>query len=275
MTVPLFIDPPDHHELQARLVDHLAGAESKYRIVVSEVALAGEFSSRGRLDVVAVRIGTRYESYDIAGFEVKARRYDLRQDIRSDKWRKYLPQINRLAFAVAEELADDESLDELPQYVGIVIAQNRGRRWVWRRPAQKHGGDDIGVHTLLRIAQAQTRDRPGRFDELDRLGRLRRYAEMRSLSSIVSGRVRQEINDLAMREGQLENRTQRLERDTAIAETHREASAELAGLFADLSKHLHRLMGAIPRGDSWGTNTEQIQAVRAELAALTRQDRST
>lgn len=95
------------------LVKWLGDRNSKSH-AAAEMALGGSWNSRGRLDAVTLTIGESGEVV-VEGVEAKKTRADLRRDLRSDKWRQYLPFLDRFYFALYEGV----SAKDIPPEVGI------------------------------------------------------------------------------------------------------------------------------------------------------------
>ncbi len=108
-----------HDALAADLMDarHQAG-----EIAMERVSLVGQ------LDVVSVRLS--WSRPLPTGYEIKVSRTDFLSDIRSEKWRKYLPSVERLYFCVPAGLV---AKGEVPAECGLMY---RGpERWYSRRRA--------------------------------------------------------------------------------------------------------------------------------------------
>jgi hypothetical protein len=113
-----------HDELAADLMDwrHLAGEIAIEKLVV----YAPTVREGGQLDVAAMRMS--WTRPQLTGFELKISRADFLRDLRAGKWRRYLPCVERLFFAVPRGLVDRR---EVPPECGLAV---RGpRSWsVWR-----------------------------------------------------------------------------------------------------------------------------------------------
>ena len=106
-----------HDALAADLMDarHLAG-----EIAIERLALRG-----GIVDVAAMRLSWTHPR--LTGYEVKVTRSDLLVDLRSEKWRNYLPCVQRLYFAISPDVTF--TAEEIPPECGIMV---RSRRHSWR-----------------------------------------------------------------------------------------------------------------------------------------------
>lgn len=121
--------------------------------VVTEVALGGSFSSEGRLDAAELITAKRYTVLYARGFEIKASRSDLLQDLRKNKWRKYLPYTEQFYFVLREGIA---KASEIPAECGVIIYTPSvlGRTGTFRytRGAKRTEAKGFGAGTVARIA---------------------------------------------------------------------------------------------------------------------------
>ena len=95
-----------------------------------------------RADVLNVRPSFTRFCIDI--FEVKHSRADLLSDIRSGKWRSYLPYCNRFYFAIKSGIAKK---DDIPEEAGILVRGPKG--WTTVRGAKPR---DIGYDMDMLLA---------------------------------------------------------------------------------------------------------------------------
>lgn len=83
-------------------------------------------------DLIAIK--KSFTSFHITIYEVKANRPDFLQEMRSEKWRKYLPHCNQFYFAIQRNVAD---IKEIPPEAGIMFYHNdfwrRRREGAWRK----------------------------------------------------------------------------------------------------------------------------------------------
>lgn len=110
-----------HRELQDAAAGYLRRRYNKPNnqpIILTEVALAGSFGRAGRMDVAAVWVTHQYRSQIVHGYEIKVSRADLLRDLHTDKYQKYLTQVDRLFFVFPAELA---SVDEIPKACGVIV----------------------------------------------------------------------------------------------------------------------------------------------------------
>ena len=88
------------------------------------------YGAVGQADVITIKPSYRRFNLDI--YEVKVQRSDFLQDIKSEKYKKYLPHCNRLYFAVLDGVAKKE---EMPEDVGLMIRSEKG--WYTAKAAKK------------------------------------------------------------------------------------------------------------------------------------------
>lgn len=75
----------------------------------------------GNADVVTIK--PSYSHFNLDIYEVKVQRSDFLQDIKSGKYKKYLPYCNRLYFAVLKGIAKKE---EIPEDIGLIVRGENG-----------------------------------------------------------------------------------------------------------------------------------------------------
>jgi len=135
-----------HRELQADLAQAL---QAQKRLVLQEVDLCSRWANvdrkaygtsriggtagdagAPRLDVL--RVSESYARFETFAYEVKATRADFLSDMRSGKWRQYLPYCHRLFFAVEYGICDAA---EVPPECGLIMHRKSGRGWQTVRQA--------------------------------------------------------------------------------------------------------------------------------------------
>lgn len=122
-----------HVEVQQHLAQWLRTPNSNARppVVAEEIAIEGSWGDHGRLDVVLFRALNGYRKIIIEGYEVKATRSDFLSDVRSEKWRRYLPRLTRFNFAAPIGVIKE---DELPPEAGLVEqGTTRDGKVYWHR----------------------------------------------------------------------------------------------------------------------------------------------
>jgi hypothetical protein len=159
-----------HRALRRSLANHVRSMAPRW-IAVEELTLgssahlngdpaqrrlAWDEKQTGRADVWALRVS--WSSPCARIYEVKATRGDLLADLRSEKWRAYLPYCNQLIWAMPEGIA---RTSELPADTGVVVYTPTG----WR--AHRYGPDrglERPVPALMAAMFAAYRD--GRAGEI-------------------------------------------------------------------------------------------------------------
>lgn len=125
--------PLSHYAAQDDLARFLRQRYANKPVVVTEMALAGSYGDQGRIDVAAMWSTSRYRKHLVYGYEVKVTRADFLADLRAEKWRRYLSQVDRLFFAVTEGVAQPE---EVPPEAGLLVrVENEGAGWRQLRKA--------------------------------------------------------------------------------------------------------------------------------------------
>lgn len=120
----------DHNQLQEDLAEYLRVRYQHKPVVLTEVAVSGSYGDEGRLDVAAVWSTNQYRTHRLFGYEVKANRADLLADLRAEKWRRYLPQVDRLFFALGPGVGTPE---EIPAEAGVLVRTEGGAWPQWRQ----------------------------------------------------------------------------------------------------------------------------------------------
>lgn len=88
------------------------------------------YGAIGQADVITIK--PSYNRFNLDIYEVKVQRSDFLQDVKSGKYKKYLPHCNRLYFAVLEGVATKE---EMPDDVGLLIKKEK--TWYTAKAAKK------------------------------------------------------------------------------------------------------------------------------------------
>lgn len=87
-------------------------------------------SSVQRADVIVIR--PSYTNFCLDIYEVKVSRSDFLKDVRSGKYKGYLPMCHRLYFAVIKGLVDKR---EIPDDVGLIQYNIEKKSWSTIKPA--------------------------------------------------------------------------------------------------------------------------------------------
>ena len=113
-----------------------------------------------RADLVVCK--PSYTKFLLSVYEVKVSRGDFLSDIRSGKWRLYLPHCHRFYFAVEDGIC---TLEDIPGEAGLIIRKKAS--WYAAKAAPRLTGD-IPHETLLSLIFARQR-RSAREKRLDDL----------------------------------------------------------------------------------------------------------
>lgn len=144
-----------HNEAQDSLAVWLRSRYVSRPLIFTEIALAGKNGRQGRLDVVAVWTTGQYRNNVVHGYEVKVSRSDLLRDLKSEKWRRYLTQVDRLFFAFPKDVA---SPDEVPPEAGVIVHNGVGWQQVRAAKPQKREPDPSLPWRLLWRAHAEVNE---------------------------------------------------------------------------------------------------------------------
>lgn len=262
-----------HYELQADLAGMLRLRRPR-PIVASEIAVDGNWGDQGRVDVIALVIGTGYRTTRLDGFEVKANRADWLRELAAEKWTKSLPYFDRFWIAVPDEVPVVQP-GELPAAVGLMVRKGPG---VWR-PAVKapkltpDRSEGTWLRMLRRLDDELTRALQPRADRLDRMRRYERYAEERALGPVLSNAFAREKADLDSRRRMIDAEIRDLERarDTLRIEvdqlkTAAETLADVS-LLVELADRAVRPLPMYGDGAAQAARREEARALLHELAS--------
>ncbi len=146
--------PLSHADAQQHLAQWLRTPNSNARppVVAEELAIEGSWGDHGRLDVLLFRALNGYRRIILEGYEVKATRSDFLSDLRSGKWRRYLPRLTRFNFAAPIGVVKES---ELPPEAGLVeMGRRKDGRFYWHRVRRAPSlaalsGVDSSGHTFV------------------------------------------------------------------------------------------------------------------------------
>lgn len=134
-------------------------------VVLGSPWLAGHGEAPPRADVLGIK--PSYTRFCVAIYEIKVSRADFLSDIRSGKWRSYLPHCHRFYFATLPGVC---SKDDIPAEAGWMVRTDK--TWTARKAA-KTRPVEIPVETLQALIFA--RQRPGargrRLEDIHQLQR--------------------------------------------------------------------------------------------------------
>jgi hypothetical protein len=92
-----------------------------------------------------------YRRFTLSVYEIKVSRSDFLSDIRSEKWKLYLPNCHRFYFATSSDIVKK---DDIPDPAGWIIRGENG--WSTRKKATKLD-NDIDKNVLLSLIFARQR----------------------------------------------------------------------------------------------------------------------
>ena len=117
-----------HRELCFDLAE--AKGTNFIEIPLGSVWLSRTGDNLGIADVITIK--PSYNRFNLDIYECKVTRTDFLKDIRSEKYKKYLPFCNRLYFACTSGLVNKA---EIPDNVGLIVRGERG--WTTIKQAKK------------------------------------------------------------------------------------------------------------------------------------------
>jgi hypothetical protein len=132
-------------------------------------------------DVITVH--PSYKRFSLSIFEIKVSRADFLSDIRTEKWKGYLPHCNRFYFAVAEGVA---TRSDIPQEAGLWIRKKSG--WALEKNARPRNLE-IPRETLLALIFARQHTTPHQKREMeiyDGLSEYRRHQFVKAVGHDLS-----------------------------------------------------------------------------------------
>ena len=112
-----------------------------------EVSLGSKWMTRPTppiADVLVVR--PSYTRFCVDIFEVKKSRADLLSDIRSEKWKSYLPFCHRFYYAIASGITNQK---EIPNGCGLLIRGEIGWRTIKQSKAREIELPSVALMSLL------------------------------------------------------------------------------------------------------------------------------
>lgn len=92
-----------------------------------------------------LKVFPSYHRFLIDIFEVKSTRRDFLSDIRTEKWKKYLPFCHRFYFAILDGIAEKH---EIPEDAGLYVYDKKG--WICRKLTTKRE-IELDMQMLLSI----------------------------------------------------------------------------------------------------------------------------
>jgi len=124
-----------------------------YNVPLGSV-LFGIYAGKGQgtpiADVLVVK--PSYTQFCVSIFEIKVTRADFMSDIRSEKWRKYLPHCHRFYFATPQGLVHKK---EIPDEAGLIIRSDKG--WTTTKMAWPQTEIEIPYETMMALVFMKNR----------------------------------------------------------------------------------------------------------------------
>ena len=139
------------HDMLAEDLGLSIGVLPYLNVVLGSPWLAAANEAPPRADVLGIK--PSYTRFCVAIYEVKVSRADFLSDIRSEKWRAYLPHCHRFYFAT---LPDVCTKHDIPAEAGWMVRTDK--TWTTRKAA-KSRQVEVPVETLQALIFA--RQRPG------------------------------------------------------------------------------------------------------------------
>lgn len=195
----------NHCELQTSL------AQSIDPLMFKVMIERGYGTGEGRVDVVAIA-----KSYcrEIRFYEVKASKSDFDNDVKTEKYHKYLPHCDKFYFAIGPDLDVQYCLDSL-KYSPVGLVYYKDGAWKRKRGAPSSiDPKKIPERTWISFLIGESQDRESlrrqrMSAELERL----QSANLKVLHKSVSKRIRAEISELETLKTRLACTERDLERD--------------------------------------------------------------
>ena len=252
-----------HDDLAIDLAAHLRCGGEHYTWF--NIALG---SGDARPDVFALRPFS-YSSPQMVSYECKVSASDLRADLTSGKWQKYLAFSQGVTFAVPEGLV---RATEIPAACGLIIRSARGWRHA-RRPTLQEA--TLPTSTMLKLISSRPhrggmetyRFQSGRH--WDEQQRLRRDAESRILAHArlaVGKRLGEDIARYLVNPQAARDIIARAQADADEIRASAEASvAERRKDLSDEMKSIAETLG-LPPGSNWWTVRAALHDVRRRLS---------
>jgi hypothetical protein len=149
-------------------------------------------------DIVAVK--KSYARKDTRIYEVKASTADLRQDVKKQKWEKYLPFCDRLFFALGPNVNWQDTLGHYP--VGVIVRQEAGWKVVRNAPPnlnKKPWSENVWL-SLIFSHLPQLKRHQGDYDRLALEKEAILTGDLTKMRYKLSGELDAKLKDLFARE---------------------------------------------------------------------------
>lgn len=172
----------EHDELAEDLAAAI-GLMPFMNVPLGSVYLSNWGEAPARADVVGIK--PSYNRFCLSVYEVKVSRADFLSDIRSEKWKSYLPHCNRFYFAMPQGIATRE---EIPDPAGLYVKGPKG--WSAIKGAQKIDVE-IPTETLKALIFSKTRlpARMRRRAEINQNLQVSAYRETRERRKLLGKKI--------------------------------------------------------------------------------------
>jgi hypothetical protein len=149
---PLRPMPRGHHELASDLATAIRARGN--HLVFEDCVFGSAWYSKvhpGRPDVLTIE--KTYREPRVCVYEVKYNVTDIRNELKTGKWERYLEMCHRFFFALSPRLID--WVDKIPKEAGVLIRKQPG--WYMVRYSKHRGEPNLSNMVLMSLLM--TRDR--------------------------------------------------------------------------------------------------------------------
>lgn len=192
-----------HTDLQ---MDLLATRRENGEVAVQELSCAS-WGSNGWVDVATVK--PSWSNPNPTGYEVKVSRSDFMSDVRSGKYRRYLPFFRRFYFACPAGMVKKK---EVPEGMGLIVRSDKGWSGVVG-PSVTEIDDGDWPQLLLAMLMRQ-KEAPWRAQTNDdpeaRRRRVRKYRDHLEASRIIDHSVKKQIREARRNNRQMKRAREKL-----------------------------------------------------------------
>lgn len=145
--------------------------------------LNGRKQKTPRADLVVCK--PSYRRFCLAIFEIKVTRADFLSDIRTGKWRDYLPHCDRFYFAVCKGVLQKA---DIPEEAGLIVRGPKGWHTSKAAPVMDN---EIPVDTMKSLIFAKQRRsvREKRLDDVENMAGRQSYSRKDYLGRLKAARV--------------------------------------------------------------------------------------
>lgn len=233
------------------------GGTTVPRFVTMHASLGSAWGEGGvpQADVLSVR--GSHVNFELAIYEVKATRSDWDAEMRTQKWRKYLPFCNRLVFACPAGLI---AKADVPAVCGLITRNETG--WHGVLAGERRPLEHWDVHTMIGILVSQGNTgrrwwtRPEHRDRRARgLAQAVRWDESRQLRRKLGAEI-----------GRLVRLGRALETGENLVARIETIESNLRGLAKSLGLKPSQVLGSklLPQWSEWdiGPRLQELQAMR-------------